>query len=231
MRNLLIAILCLTTLHLFGQPDQDTIDQPELENIHDSLNYFLGLNFGFSMQSAPWKADAALISKGLAEAMGGNSEYDQQTCNAIFQSLNRIISQEAENVMDSAAAENLEKGAAFLTENGKREGVTTTQSGLQYEVLTEGNGPQPADTSIVNVHYEGTLIDGTVFDSSYERDESVSFPLNRVIPGWTEGVQLMPLGSTYKIYIPSNLAYGPRGTSSIPANSVLVFKIELLGIE
>jgi hypothetical protein len=111
------------------------------------------------------------------------------------------------------------------------EGETiTTESGLQYEVLTMGEGPRPADTSTVTVNYEGSLIDGEVFDSSYESGEPVSFPLNGVIAGWTEGLQLMPLGSTFKFYIPSSLGYGPRESGPIPGNSVLVFKVELLEI-
>ncbi len=102
---------------------------------------------------------------------------------------------------------------------------------MQYEVISEGDGPKPADTSTVTVFYEGALIDGTIFESSFETNDSVTFPLNGVIRGWTEGVQLLSLGSTYKFYIPSNMAYGPRDTGPIPGNSVLIFKIELLGIE
>ncbi len=125
----------------------------------------------------------------------------------------------------------LKSGAAFLEENGKREGVITTETGLQYEVITLGDGPMPEETTTVTVHYEGTLIDGEVFDSSYEDGEPISFALNGVIAGWTEGLQLMPVGSTYKFYIPSNLGYGPRSTGPIPGNSVLIFKVELIDIE
>jgi len=102
---------------------------------------------------------------------------------------------------------------------------------LQYKVVTEGDGPKPEGTSTVTVHYEGTLLDGTVFDSSYDRGETVSFPLNGVIPGWTEGLQLMPVGSTYMFYIPSNLGYGPGASGPIPGNSVLIFKVELVEIQ
>ena len=129
------------------------------------------------------------------------------------------------------AIDNLEKGAAFLEENGKKEGVITTETGLQYEVITKGDGPMPADTSRVKVNYEGTLIDGEVFESSFDRGEPISFVLNGVMPGWTEGLQLMPVGSTYKFYVPSNLGYGPRTSGPIPGNSVLIFKVELLEIE
>jgi len=129
------------------------------------------------------------------------------------------------------AIDNLETGAAFLEENGKREGVITTESGLQYEVITLGDGQKPIESSTVTVHYEGKLIDGTIFDSSYDRGESVSFPLSGVISGWTEGLQLMPAGSTYMLYVPSNLGYGPTASGPIPGNSVLIFKVELIDIE
>jgi FKBP-type peptidyl-prolyl cis-trans isomerase FklB len=124
------------------------------------------------------------------------------------------------------------QGEAFLQENSKKEGVQVTESGLQYEVLTMGKGARPSATDRVKVHYQGTLIDGTVFDSSYERGEPIVFGLNQVIKGWTEGVQLMPVGSKFRFFIPYNLAYGERGAGeSIPPYSTLIFEVELLGIE
>ena len=131
-----------------------------------------------------------------------------------------------------ASAKAKEEGEKFLAENGKREGVKTTASGLQYEVLEATLGQKPKATDTVKVHYEGTLIDGTVFDSSYKRGESISFPLNGVIKGWTEGLQLMAVGSKYKFFIPYELAYGERGAgASIPPYATLIFTVELLGIE
>ena len=125
-----------------------------------------------------------------------------------------------------------EEGEKFLAENAKREGVKTTASGLQYEVLETTLGQKPKATDSVRVHYEGTLIDGTVFDSSYKRGESIAFPLNGVIKGWTEGLQLMSVGSKYKFFIPYQLAYGERGAgASIPPYAALIFTVELLGIE
>ena len=125
-----------------------------------------------------------------------------------------------------------EEGEKFLAENAKREGVKTTASGLQYEVLEATLGQKPKATDTVRVHYEGTLIDGTVFDSSYKRGESIAFPLNGVIQGWTEGLQLMSVGSKYKVVIPYQLAYGERGAgASIPPYAALIFTVELLGIE
>jgi FKBP-type peptidyl-prolyl cis-trans isomerase len=126
----------------------------------------------------------------------------------------------------------MDAGKKFLEDNAKKAGVKTTPSGLQYKVLTEGTGKKPKGTETVTVHYRGTLIDGTEFDSSYKRGESISFALNRVIAGWTEGLQLMPTGSKYEFYIPYNLAYGERGAGSvIPPYATLIFEVELLGVK
>lgn len=129
------------------------------------------------------------------------------------------------------AQTSLEKGQQFLQENAKKDGVKTTASGLQYEVLTEGSGKTPKATDTVLVHYKGTLLNGTEFDSSYKRGEPIEFPLNQVIRGWTEGVQLMKEGSKYRFYIPSNLAYGPRGAGGvIGPDETLIFDVELLKV-
>ena len=131
---------------------------------------------------------------------------------------------------EAAAASAKAAGQAYLDENAKKEGVSVTESGLQYEVLQAAEGAKPAATDTVKVHYTGTLTDGTKFDSSVDRGEPVEFPLNRVIPGWTEGVQLMNVGSKFRFTIPSELAYGERDMGTIPPNSVLVFEVELLDI-
>ncbi|RLV61349.1 FKBP-type peptidyl-prolyl cis-trans isomerase [Parashewanella curva] len=137
-----------------------------------------------------------------------------------------------QNVNNKIAQENLIKGQEFLAQNKEKDGVKTTTSGLQYLILEKGTGTvHPAPSNVVKVHYHGTLIDGTVFDSSVDRGEPISFPLNRVIKGWTEGLQLMVVGDKYRFFIPSNLAYGKRATGKIPGNSVLIFDVELLAIE
>lgn len=225
MKKILPFLLCMAAINLSAQ------EQVELKNQLDSLNYFFGLTLGYSLETAPFETNSELISTGLVQAVDKQSSYDAETARSMFQNLHNAMQMHQTGASDDGGSENLAKGEAFLAENGQREGVITTQSGLQYEVIKLGSGPQPTASSEVEVHYEGTLIDGTVFDSSYERGESISFPLNRVITGWTEGVQLMPTGSTFIFYIPSGLAYGPRDTGSIPAHSTLIFKIELLGIK
>jgi len=223
-------MLLLVTVSLAAQNETPGTD-PVLNNETDSLSYFLGLTLGYDFQGLPFEADPDLIIAGLNGSMKGLSAFDQQATQSIFRELQVAIQQREQEKAEAEASLKQQEGIEFLKQNGDREGVITTASGLQYEVLVKGDGSMPADTSEVEVHYEGTLIDGTVFDSSYERGEPISFPLNRVISGWTEGVQLMPVGSTYKFYIPSELGYGSQGTGPIPPNSVLIFKIELLGIK
>ena len=205
-------------------------NQISLQNQNDSLNYFLGLNMGYSLEQAPWDVDASLVSSGITQVLTDTSMFNQMTADAVFRQLNVALSEVESKKAETEAIDNLELGASFLAENGKRDGVKTTESGLQYEVVTEGTGVRPTAESSVSVNYEGTLINGEVFDSSYESGQPVQFPLNGVIPGWTEGLQLMTVGSTYKLYVPSNLGYGERSTGPIPGNSVLIFKVELLEI-
>lgn len=141
------------------------------------------------------------------------------------------VSEKLKAMREAKSAENLAQGLAFLTENGQRPGVVTLESGLQYEIMQEGDGPHPGPKSSVTCHYHGTLIDGKVFDSSVQRGKPATFPLNRVISGWTEALQLMPLGSKWRLYLPPHLAYGDQHVSAeIGPNSTLIFEVELLGI-
>ena len=144
---------------------------------------------------------------------------------------NEIVGNFFDKKQNETSQKNLEDGNAFLETNKAREGVVTTASGLQYEIVTEGTGPKPANSDVVKVHYHGTTIDGKVFDSSVDRGEPVEFPVGQVIPGWVEALQLMPVGSKWKLYIPSELGYGVNGAGSdIAPNSVLIFDVELLEI-
>jgi len=231
----ILMIPCLVLVMLSGGVNalgQDTESKaPSLSSASDSIDYFLGINMGYSLQGNPYVRNRDLVTEGFIHAVEGSASWDANTSRAILMELLTAMQAKTSPAENAGSSENLSKGRAFLEENGKREGVITTSSGLQYEAITLGTGLRPTASSTVEVHYEGKLIDGTVFDSSYERGESISFPLNRVIRGWTEGVQLMQVGSVYRFFIPSELAYGTRATGSIPSNSVLIFKIELLGIQ
>lgn len=193
--------------------------QVKLQNEWDSLSYFIGLSIGYQTAEMFEDLQPALVGSGINTIVNDSSAYDAQMTQMIAMQLQQSI-------VDNKSKE----GVRFLEQNAKKQGVFVTESGLQYETLVEGDGPMPTDTSVVEVHYHGTFIDGKVFDSSIERGEPASFPLNQVIAGWTEGIQLMAVGSKYKFYIPSDLAYGPRGRSGIPPNSVLIFEVELLSI-
>ncbi|MFY8275489.1 FKBP-type peptidyl-prolyl cis-trans isomerase [Pseudoalteromonas sp. SSDWG2] len=174
--------------------------------------------------------DQELMIRGFKDALAGDSKLDEEKIREVLTALDTSVRTKQQEAAQAAAAKSKEEGEKFLAENAQKEGVMVTESGLQYEVLSAGEGEKPAETDTVKVHYKGTLLDGTEFDSSYSRNEPTSFPLNRVIPGWTEGLQLMPVGSKYKFTIPSELAYGERDLGKIPANSTLVFEVELLEI-
>ena len=193
----------------------------------DKISYAIGLSLGQNlMGSGVTSLDYADLAAGIKDVLEKNQpqisyQEAQQVLGKFFSELEQKIAGEAKAA-----------GEAFLAENAKREGVKVTESGLQYEVLEATIGQKPKATDKVRVHYEGTLIDGTVFDSSYKRGESITFGLNQVIAGWTEGLQLMSIGSKYKLYLPYQLAYGERGAgANIPPYAALIFTVELLGIE
>ena len=193
----------------------------------DKISYAIGLSMGQNlMGSGVTSLEYADLAAGIKDVLEKNQpqisyQEAQQVLGKFFSELEQKIAGEAKAA-----------GEAFLAENAKREGVKVTESGLQYEVLEATIGQKPKATDKVRVHYEGTLIDGTVFDSSYKRGESITFGLNQVIKGWTEGLQLMSIGSKYKLYLPYQLAYGERGAgANIPPDAALIFTVELLGIE
>jgi len=229
MSKILTFCLLLGTMRVIAQ-DSLSI-QAKLQSASDSIDYFYGINMAYSLESNPYIKNRDLVTEGFIHALEGKAEVDADASMEILRELLKDMTAKAVPQQSAGSAAYLARGRTYLQENGKREGVISTSSGLQYEIITQGTGPTPIASSTVKVHYEGTLIDGTEFDSSYKRGESISFPLNRVIKGWTEGVQLMQVGSIYRFFIPSELAYGSQNKGSIPANSVLIFKIELLGIQ
>lgn len=193
----------------------------------DKISYGLGLSLGQQLKASGVNELAyADLAAGIQDILEGNKP--QISFQEAQQAVNKFFAELEEKASVAAKA----AGEAFLAENAKRPGVKVTPSGLQYEVLDATIGQKPKATDTVRVHYEGTLPDGTVFDSSYKRGEPISFPLNGVIAGWTEGLQLMSVGSKYKLFIPYHLGYGERGAgATIPPYSALVFTVELLGIE
>ncbi|MCY7295646.1 FKBP-type peptidyl-prolyl cis-trans isomerase [Alteromonas sp. a30] len=240
--NKTLSVLALSVV--FGltacqqQKTEDKSVPVKLETQEQKNAYALGANIGnFIDQQATTYADVGieldrdLLIKGVIEGAEGKSQLTEEEVQQTLHDLQVAFREGQNKKRDAEAEKNKVEGAKYLEENMKREGVVVTDSGLQYEVLVEGDGEKPAETDTVKVHYHGTLIDGTVFDSSVERGQPATFPLNRVITGWTEGVQLMPVGSKYRFHIPSDLAYGDRLAGKITPFSTLIFEVELLSIE
>lgn len=227
------------------EPKGPGINDPvgPLKNLKDKVSYAIGLNIGRNMMRDGVDIDADLLATGIKAAL---TEKDTKPLLTEEQIREVIVAFQGEMEKKAAAmaAEAAEKrkvtadknkkdGAEFLAANGKKEGIKTTKSGMQYQVIAEGNGPIPKITDTVRTHYKGTLLDGTEFDSSYKRNQPASFEVGGVIEGWTEALQLMKVGSKWKLFVPAELAYGERGTrdGSIGPNAVLVFEVELLAIE
>ena len=204
----------------------------ELDTEEKKLGYIIGMDIGKSLRDQGTTVDLDSMVEAIRATYNGK-ELAMTAEEAGQVRKEYIERRQAEQKAEAAAIgeTNLAAGQKFLAENATKEGVQTTASGLQYKVETMGTGPKPVATDTVKVHYRGTLLDGTEFDSSYARNEPISFGLNRVIAGWTEGVQLMPVGSKFMFYIAPDLAYGEGGGGPIPPNSTLIFEVELLDIE
>jgi FKBP-type peptidyl-prolyl cis-trans isomerase FklB len=202
----------------------------ELNTQELQASYGIGLQMGDQLKSQPFEGlDISAVAAGIADAFeGAEHKVSREDLEVAFQTISARMEESATEQAKLLGA----AGAEFLAENAKKESVKVTDSGLQFEVLTQGEGETPTAESTVSVHYHGTLIDGTVFDSSVERGQPTEFPVGGVIAGWTEALQLMPVGSKYKLTIPSELAYGERGAgASIGPHSTLVFEVELLEIK
>lgn len=223
----LVAVVLLTSC------SQGQRGSEKLTNEMDSVSYAIGVEIGSSMRDTPLKGlNLAAFSKGMREGLDSTATMSKEEQMRVMQGFNRKM-QEERMAKEMAEGEKTRvAGEEFLAQNGKRAGVVTTPSGLQYEVVTMGTGAKPLPTNKVKVHYTGTLIDGSEFDSSKRRGAPAVFPVGQVIRGWVEGLQLMPVGSTFKFAIPSDLAYGPSGGpgGSIPPFSTLLFEVELIEI-
>ena len=206
---------------------------PALTTDKEKASYALGLNIGRGLSKQPVDLDGAAVARGLKDALSGTKPLltDAEAAADLAQ-LQDQVKKATEAKMQELAAENQKAGAAFLAENKIKEGVVTLPSGLQYKVLTPGTGPKPTATDTVVCQYKGTLLDGSEFDSSYKRGQPATFAVGRVIKGWTEALQLMPVGSKWQLFIPAELAYGERGAGNvIPPNATLIFEVELVSIQ
>jgi len=204
----------------------------ELKTEKEKLSYIFGHDIGNTFKAQGLEVDYKVLSDAIKAGYEGKDTL--MTAEEMDQVRKDFIAKkqaEAQAKVAAMAEANIKEGEAFLAENGKKKGVVTTASGLQYQILTDAKGAKPAATDTVTVHYRGTTLNGQEFDSSYKRNAPTTFPLNKVIPGWTEGLQLMPAGSKFKFFIPANLAYGPQGSPpTIMPNSTLIFEVELISI-
>ncbi len=224
-----VAIVTLFFMACQGNTQEKT----QLKTFKDSVSYGIGMNIGRDLKHQSIDINPDVLAQGIKDMIGDGKPLmtDEQlsSCMMTFQK-DMMAKQEAKN--KESGEKNKKEGEAFLAANKAKEGVKVTASGLQYKILKEGTGPKPTATQTVSVHYRGTLIDGKEFDSSTKRGQPAEFPVNGVIKGWTEALQLMPVGSKWELYIPSELAYGERGAGSeIGPNAVLIFEVELLAIK
>jgi len=223
---LLLSVFSLTT---FAQDEEKPA--PIADVVKDG-SYAFGVNFMNNMKSQGVNLNLEAFLQGVTDASSDKVEKSEQELQAAFLAFQQALQTMAAEKASKAGDNNKKEGEAFLVANAKKEGVKVTESGLQYKVIKAGEGATPKPTSKVTTHYEGKLINGTVFDSSYKRGAPATFGVNQVIPGWTEALQLMKEGDQWELYIPSKLAYGERGAGAdIGPNSTLIFKIELIKVD
>ena len=229
MRSLMVGILCVLLVAVHGWAQDSTI----LKTQRDKVSYSMGLDIGRMFKMQEVDVDLELVTKGLKDAYTGSpSLLTDEEIQEVLSTFKKEFLAKQQEVAKQQGEKNKREGEIFLEANKKKEGVQTLPSGLQYKVLKAGAGKKPTTTDTVTVHYRGTLIDGKEFDSSYQRGKPATFPVNGVIPGWTEALALMEEGAKWELFIPSNLAYGERGAGrEIGPNATLIFEVELISIE
>ncbi|MBC8414143.1 MAG: FKBP-type peptidyl-prolyl cis-trans isomerase [Nitrospira sp.] len=205
----------------------------DLKTEKDRVSYSIGMDIGGNLKSQGIDIDPEILAQGLVDTFKGeNTKLTQEEFSEAMTNFQKKMMAKQAELQQAASGNNAKEGETFLSENKTKDGVVELPSGLQYIIVSEGSGDSPKATDTVSVHYKGTLIDGTEFDSSYGRGEPAEFPVNRVIPGWTEALQLMKPGAKWQLFIPSDLAYGERGAGKmIGPNSALIFDVELLAIK
>ena len=229
MKLRLLTILGIALLASPANSEENLV----LKSQKDKISYIIGMDIGRNLQKGSIDFDPDILAKGIKDALSGGkpllTEQEIRETTAVFQ---KQLMAKQEEVAKKLGEKNKKEGEAFLAENKKKEGVKTLPDGLQYKVIKEGMGQKPKITDTVTTHYRGTLIDGIEFDSSYRRGKPASFPVNGVIPGWTEALQLMGEGAKWQLFVPPNLAYGERGAGrDIGPNATLIFEIELISIQ
>jgi FKBP-type peptidyl-prolyl cis-trans isomerase len=227
MKSYIIPVLALGLLVSSASAQ----DKPDLTNPKQKTSYAVGVDIATSLKRQGVDLDEKALTAGISDGLAGKPALTDEQQKAALMDLGKSLQAKAEEKQKAAAEKNLKAGEDFLAANAKKDGVKTTASGLQYKVIKSGTGATPKATDTVKVQYQGTLIDGTVFDSSVQRGQPVTFPIRGVIPGWTEALQMMKVGDKWQLFIPAKLAYGEEGPGPIGPNSVLIFEVELLGIE
>lgn len=233
IRSAIIAVACFGLFSVQACSQSPEKGAPmELKTQQDKASYSIGVSIGKNLKDQKVEIKTDILVKGLLDAYTGvKTQLTEKEMGDVLAQFQQEIMAKTQEEAAKKGGENKSKGEKFLADNKNKPGVTSTPSGLQYTVISEGTGPKPTLSSTVKVHYTGKLIDGTTFDSSVDRGEPIEFPLNGVIKGWTEGVQLMSKGSKYKFFIPADLAYGDRGAgNAIGPNETLVFEVELIDI-
>lgn len=229
MTSKLITNLTVVTLLAAGVHAQEKM---ELKDAKQKASYAIGMDIGSNFKRQDLDVDAKALTAGIADTLTGKTQLTEAEAKEVLNEFRTQMMAKMEAKQKTDGDKNAKEGEAFLATNAKKEGVKTTASGLQYKVLKSGAGKTPKASDTVKVHYHGTLVDGSVFDSSVQRGEPATFPVGQVIPGWTEVLQLMKEGDKWQVYIPGKLAYGERSPSpKIGANSTLIFDVELLSIE
>ncbi len=220
----ILAVLCIATLAIAA-------DGKLFKTEKDKISYIIGMNMGNRFKKDAIDVNTDMLMKGFKDALSGAKPMlsDEEITSAMTLFQQEMMAKQAEK-LKVIGEKNKKAGETFLADNKKKDGVVTLKSGLQYKIITEGTGKMPKETETVTTHYRGSLVDGTEFDSSYKRGEPVTFPVNGVIAGWTEALQLMKAGSKWQLFIPPDLGYGENGPEPIGPNSTLIFDVELISV-
>jgi len=230
-----VASLMFFALVAVGCTAEEHVAKPEvkLDTAKNRISYTIGVNIGQDFKTQKMDVDPEILLEGLRDSMAGKDlRLSEEEMVSEIQNFQQEMQAKMAAEMEQMATQNKEEGEAFLAENAKKEGIVVTESGLQYKIIEPGEGDSPGPNDVATVHYRGTLTDGKQFDSSYDRGQPATFPVGGVIAGWTEALQLMKPGAKWQLFIPSELAYGPRGAGpDIGPNAVLTFDVELISVE